>query len=170
LPDLPVKDKDDTGDDTPNGFLTPDLAADGENSGSVSDAQVSESEDVADRAASMLQGLRGDDADVERDSSLRVRRRRESADDERRLRRMRRRTAAENASADRNSTLPPVAEGNSINEGGGANDGGDEEGDEKSEKAMSERDAASTPTIIVSPTEPEFEGSPMKPKPMEIPD
>lgn len=59
---------------------------------------ISEGEDIADRAASMLQGLRGDDGDAansarpsSRDGgSLRVRRRRENADDERRNRRRRR--------------------------------------------------------------------------------
>ncbi|QIX01463.1 hypothetical protein AMS68_006980 [Peltaster fructicola] len=51
-------------------------------------AAVSEGEDVADRAASLLQGLRGDE-----DDSVRVRRRRESADDERARRRARRRAA-----------------------------------------------------------------------------
>jgi len=52
-------------------------------------------EDIADRAASLLQGLRGDgDGDgLTRDDSLRVRRRRESADDERARRRARRRGA-----------------------------------------------------------------------------
>ncbi|KAI7547193.1 FH2-domain-containing protein, partial [Hortaea werneckii] len=57
---------------------------------------VSEGEDIADRAANMLQGLRGDgeaplsEAPTNGDS-LRVRRRRESADDERSRRRARRR-------------------------------------------------------------------------------
>lgn len=55
---------------------------------------ISEGEDVAERAASMLQGLRGDgEGDSKpgsREGSLRVRRRRESADDERRNRRRRR--------------------------------------------------------------------------------
>ena len=59
---------------------------------------ISEGEDIADRAASMLQGLRGDDGDASKTrpasrdgGSLRVRRRRESvADDERRNRRRRR--------------------------------------------------------------------------------
>lgn len=48
---------------------------------------ISESEDVADRAASLMQSLRGTDGDGD---SLRVRRRRESADDERSRRRRRR--------------------------------------------------------------------------------
>ena len=59
-------------------------------------ATISEGEDIADRAASMLQGLRGDGegeplpASRDGSGSLRVRRRRESADDERRQRRRRR--------------------------------------------------------------------------------
>lgn len=63
---------------------------------------ISEGEDVAERAASLLQGLRGDgDGDSKpssRDSSLRVRRRRESADDERRNRRRRRGAGSSSAS------------------------------------------------------------------------
>ncbi|KAF2156281.1 hypothetical protein K461DRAFT_252294 [Myriangium duriaei CBS 260.36] len=53
----------------------------------------SEGEDVADRAASLLQGLRGDGEgeDVGRSDSLRIRRRRENADSERARRRERRR-------------------------------------------------------------------------------
>ena len=53
---------------------------------------ISEGEDVADRAASLMQSLRGaPDAEGSlRDDSLRVRRRRESADDERSRRRRRR--------------------------------------------------------------------------------
>ena len=54
---------------------------------------VSEGEDVADRAATLLQGLRGngEGEGIRRDESLRVRRRRESADTERTRRRERRR-------------------------------------------------------------------------------
>jgi cytokinesis protein len=167
IPDLPLKDDVEDGS---NGLLTPDNIADGEGSGSVSDAQVSESDDVADRAASMLQGLRGDgDGDVDRDSNLRVRRRRESADDERRQRRMRRRTAAESTSGDRNSALPPVQEGNSINEGpsGEAEDDGDSKdgGDDNRE-----RGSVSTPTIIVSPTYPDHDAAGSPQKPLEIHD
>ena len=57
----------------------------------VEKAEVSESEDVADRAASLLKGLRRDDTGD--DDTLHVRRRREKAQDERNARRMRRRTA-----------------------------------------------------------------------------
>ncbi|KAL2863000.1 formin sepA [Aspergillus lucknowensis] len=67
---------------------------------------VSEGEDVADRAASMLQGLR-DNPDPER-----TRRRRESAEEERRKRRLRRRNGATNGSKDSTDTTPlsPVQE------------------------------------------------------------
>lgn len=77
---------------------------------------VSEGEDIADRAASLLQGLRGDGPDGEpplRDDSLRVRRRRESADDER-TRRRRRRAAA--GSRDDTAPATPILE----EEGGAA--------------------------------------------------
>ncbi|KAJ5092289.1 hypothetical protein NUU61_007159 [Penicillium alfredii] len=68
-----------------NGHLSPPIAEDEEGG-----KEVSEGEDVADRAASMLLGLRSNsDASGERQ-----RRRRESADEERRNRRMRRRTGA----------------------------------------------------------------------------
>lgn len=74
-------------------------------------APASESEDVADRAASLLQGLRGDEVgdggvgSVGRDDSLRVRRRRESADDERQRRRAARRRAG-NSSVDAAASGP----------------------------------------------------------------
>ena len=63
---------------------------------------VSESEDVADRAATLLQGLRGDSAlgdAADGNDGLRVRRRRESADEERRNRRLKRRTAQQSSSS-----------------------------------------------------------------------
>ncbi|KAL1998084.1 hypothetical protein VTN02DRAFT_62 [Thermoascus thermophilus] len=97
-------DKAPTGNDT--GLLSPessqpdDAKADNNsNNNSKEDAQdshVSEGEDIADRAASMLQGLRGNsDADGER-----ARRRRESAEDERRNRRLRRRNGGASGSKD----------------------------------------------------------------------
>jgi cytokinesis protein len=63
----------------------------------------SESKDVADRAASLLQGLRGE-GDAEGDDTVRVRRRRESADDERKNRRSRRRVATSANTSE--TTLP----------------------------------------------------------------
>ncbi|KAK2749420.1 hypothetical protein FQN57_006354 [Myotisia sp. PD_48] len=77
-------------------------------SASTKENQPSESEDVADRAASMLQGLRGD-----KGSDGNRTRRRDSAEEARRSRRMRRRPAAagsvkkETNDAD---PLPPVPE------------------------------------------------------------
>ncbi|KAK5122867.1 hypothetical protein LTR85_003782 [Meristemomyces frigidus] len=70
---------------------------------------VSEGEDVADRAASLLNGLRGNgDGGLSeapsRDESLRVRRRRESADDERSRRRARRRAGGTS------TDTPPAAQ------------------------------------------------------------
>jgi len=94
------------------GFLSGEDASILENGGAAS-----EGEDIADRAATLLQGLRGG-GDVEggvagggggdgvlsqtpaRDESLRVRRRRESADDERTRRRARRRAAGTSATSD----------------------------------------------------------------------
>lgn len=75
------------------GLLSPPVPE--SESGSIGkESQVSESEDVADRAASMLQGLR-DNTDGER-----TRRRRETAEDERRKRRLRRRNGTTSGSKD----------------------------------------------------------------------
>lgn len=85
-----------------NGLLSPPNPEEGE------EGQVSEGEDVADRAASMLLGLRSNsDANGERQ-----RRRRESADEERRNRRMRRRNGTTSGSKDSadGSGLPTVLE------------------------------------------------------------
>ena len=79
---------------------------------------ISEGEDVAERAASMLQGLRGNtDGDADggrpgsRDGNLRVRRRRESANDERQNRRSRRRGRESSSTAgDEAETLSPRQE------------------------------------------------------------
>jgi cytokinesis protein len=72
---------------------------------------VSEGEDIADRAANLLQGLRSNNTDTDEE---RTRRRRESAEDERRARRlrMRSRNAATNGSKDSADglVLPSVRE------------------------------------------------------------
>lgn len=90
-----------------NGLLSPPITVEGEQG---TKEQISEGEDVADRAASMLLGLRSNsDATGER-----ARRRRESADEERRQRRMRRRNGATTGSKDSadgsGSGLAPVQE------------------------------------------------------------
>lgn len=66
---------------------------------------ISEGEDVADRAASLLQGLRGgDDEPPLRDDNLRVRRRRDHADSERERRRRRRAPGTSTTADDRPQT------------------------------------------------------------------
>ena len=119
-------------------FLSPDAATNGD--GEKMDP-ISEGEDVAERAASMLQGLRGDgDGDGARpgsrdgSGSLRVRRRRESADDERRNRRRRRARESSSTDGGEGATLSPKYEGETIpeiKEPDDEEDGGDEaEGEE----------------------------------------
>ncbi|KAJ5246900.1 FH2-domain-containing protein [Penicillium chermesinum] len=88
-----------------HGLLSPPLAQEDGEEGTKE--AHSEGEDVADRAASMLQGLRSNsDAGGER-----LRRRRESADEERRNRRARRRNGATAGSKDSaDGGLPSVPE------------------------------------------------------------
>jgi cytokinesis protein len=110
------------------------------------DTQVSESEDVADRAANMLQGLRGDGEG----GGERARRRRESAEDERRNRRMRRRTAQTSGSKDSGdgSGLPSLKEIDPKADGAGA--------DESALLSPSDPDSSfaspTMPSIVVSST------------------
>lgn len=72
---------------------------------------TSEGEDIADRAASLLQGLRrdgeGGGEGLGPSESLRVRRRREGADEERQRRRERRRRGGAAAAADANASASP---------------------------------------------------------------
>ncbi|QQK45457.1 Cytokinesis protein SepA/Bni1 [Penicillium digitatum] len=77
-----------------NGLLSPPATADED---SKQETHVSEGEDVADRAASLLLGLR---SNSDAGGGERQRRRRESADEERRNRRMRRRNPATSGSKD----------------------------------------------------------------------
>lgn len=88
-----------------SGLLSPPIPEEGEEGSQ--ETQVSEGEDVADRAATMLMGLRSNsDASGERQ-----RRRRESADDERRNRRARRRNGTFSGSKDSaDGGLPTVQE------------------------------------------------------------
>ncbi|MCJ1433773.1 hypothetical protein MMC27_003138 [Xylographa pallens] len=113
MPDLAELAKGDVADDDTSGtLLTPTIAEAPEKEG----REVSEGEDVADRAASMLLGLRGDGPadgdDLSQSGSIRVRRRRESADVERRDRRRRRTPAGSgsiNANAGSETGLPGAA-------------------------------------------------------------
>lgn len=93
--------------DDENGLLSPPIT---EEEGNKQEGQVSEGEDVADRAASLLLGLR---SNSDAGGGERQRRRRESADEERRNRRMRRRnptTSGSKDSADGASGLATVQE------------------------------------------------------------
>ena len=118
---------------------------------------TSEGEDIADRAASMLQGLRGNGDDdgssgggggSERGDSLRVRRRRESADDERAKRRARRRAQGTS-----------VSEARIPEEEGSAPDGKTVETaievpDDGEERTGSMDGGLPTPTTVVVPPSP----------------
>ena len=110
---------------------------------------TSEDEDIADRAASLLQGLRGAGEGIvseapSRDESLRVRRRRETADDERTRRRERRRRAGTSTDAGAHSTT--IEETETLNE---------EENEEESRRSSGERQLLTSPvpeTIVVPPS------------------
>lgn len=125
IPDLPgMEDGDATNDNTsvppsPEKEKIPE-----EQSGANSEA-----EDVADRAATLLQGLRGDGEteDVGRSDSLRVRRRRENADSERARRRERRR-AGNRESVD-DTMLQQDANGEAEDDEHPTVNGDDEDGD-----------------------------------------
>lgn len=139
---------DDKGDNTTGsdgGLLTP--KSPGED-GSTSGQEISEGEDIADRAASMLQGLRGNN-----DTDSQRARRRGSAEDERRQRRMRRRNGATSGSKDSadGSTLSPVQEPPSPAKTDMA-----ETDDSALLSPTKDQDSSSqpplTPSIIVSPT------------------
>lgn len=151
IPDMGDLTKDSEGEDMGKTILSPESTISGEGTESkLNDmATISEGEDIADRAASMLQGLRGD-GDTEstigsQSGSIRVRRRRESADDERRSRRRRRGAATSSSIEDREGTLSPGLETTQEVLSEEANDG----------------NKVSTPTTVVSPPSPD--GSRFKP-------
>lgn len=140
LGDLTKGSEDEDGEKSvrPERALSGDMVAD--RTGEM--AAISEGEDVAERAASMLQGLRGD-ADAEarpgsRDGSLRVRRRGESVDDDKRTRRRRRGggSSGNAGSEDRDSSIPTTVS---------------QDPDSIPEETLS----VTTPTTIISPPSPE---------------
>ena len=120
---------------------------------------TSEGEDIADRAASMLQGLRGDGEGSDgpaRDDSLRVRRRRESADDERAKRRARRRAAGTSTSTDLGSGSGAPGQRQSVipEEGETVETTVDAPGSEDGERMGSRDGKLPTPTTVVVPPSP----------------
>ena len=118
IPDLAEVSNSGTENEEPDKALLSPTAAINEDAASEKMEPISEGEDVAERAASMLQGLRGNadgDADAgrpgSRDGSLRVRRRRESANDERQNRRIRRKVRESSSTAgDEAEALSPRQE------------------------------------------------------------
>jgi cytokinesis protein len=94
-----------------NGMLAPSSTTDAHDT--PAEDAISEGEDIADRAASLLQGLRGEGENEggAKDDSIRVRRRRESADEERNRRRARRRAAGTSTENAGQSTITEEAEG-----------------------------------------------------------
>ena len=161
------------GDTSEHGVLGPNGNT-GEAIPTIPENEIAETDDVADRAANMLQGLRGDgdgDDTGSRDGGLRVRRRRESSNDERNNRR-RRRTAASSSSGsvDHDPRSPSSAtEPDKIIEESVGDDACRSLSERRNEDGGAEReslDHPATPTTIVSPPSPDG----TQEKPVEIPD
>ncbi|SMY28523.1 unnamed protein product [Zymoseptoria tritici ST99CH_1A5] len=146
-----------------DGLLKPDGAvagnsplANGENVEGT--GATSEGEDIADRAASLLQGLRGDGSEGglsevptrDETGSLRIRRRRERADDERAERRARRRGQGA-GSGDAGEAKEAAAQEVVKEEGGG------EEATEKVEGEGEEAAGTEAPITVVVPPSPKLE-------------
>jgi cytokinesis protein len=170
LPDLPLK------DGVPTEENNGGLASLGEKvnedhlgaeDGASGKGDVSESEDVADRALRALQEMRSSAAPSNGGDEIDVRRRREGADEERKNRRMRRRTAQQTGSSAVRDSLQSPTENKVVDE-----DGNDQrpstagttvdEGASSSSPTEANRSSGGTlsptwssqppPSIIVSPT------------------
>lgn len=105
--------------------------------------------DVADRAAAMLEGLQGSSG-LNKDGSLSVRRRRESADSEREQRRRRRQQARSSEKTEDGALLSPPPPSTIPEE--------DDDGDGNSERrgsVVSADNDVTTPVTIVHPPSPE---------------
>jgi len=164
IPDIPGKRSEDSEDqEDDKNLLSPESAASGDLQGDrkAELAAISEGEDVAERAASLLQGLRGDGDTADgrpgsKDGSLRVRRRRESANDERRTRRRRTgASAGSGGSEDRDNAMSPTEP-----------DPIPEEPPDHGRRLVTQDPEATTLTTFVSPPSPEG----TEKKPVEISD
>ena len=149
----------DTGDnESDSSLLSPTMPPAPEDGSATPSAEdgVSEGEDIADRAASLLQGLRGDGESETpgRDDSLRVRRRRESADDERAKRRAQRRTAQASTTTGGTEPAPTtIAEETEARDSDAApHDEGS--GGENNSSRSSQGSQLPTPTTVVVPPSP----------------
>ena len=171
VPDIADLTKSDA--DTADTSLLDPTSNTGDAISTIPENEVAETEDVADRAANMLQGLRGDgDGDDigSRDGSLRVRRRRESSNDERKDRR-RRRTAASASSGtadhDPRSSSSITEPGTIMEEPAGeACHSRSESRNARGSADQDMPDTPATPTTIVSPPSPYGTQN----KPLEIDD
>ena len=156
IPDLSDLAKNGSEDeDTDRGLLSPTATTNGEMSDKME--PISEGEDVAERAASMLQGLRGDgDGDSarpgSRDGSLRVRRRRESANDERQNRRRRRARESSSTTGDEDELLSPRQITDPMPE---IKEPDDEDAGDEGQKPRDEDGTPPPPKTIVVPPSPE---------------
>ena len=157
IPDLGDLTKIGSGDDEiDHSLLDPNAAANGGSGDKME--PISEGEDVAERAASMLQGLRGDgDADSagpggrDGSGSLRVRRRRESADSERQNRRKRRVRESSSTAGDEGDTLSTKLDGENIPEIKEL----DDEDDRRDETADGNNKPVPPPETVIVPPSPE---------------
>ncbi|KAF2097169.1 hypothetical protein NA57DRAFT_77423 [Rhizodiscina lignyota] len=153
---------------TTSGIVSPSLNGDGE--GSV-DGEGAVDADVADRAASLLQGLRSGEVSETPEDVLRVRRRRESADEERARRRRRRQQGASDQSVGSSTSAAGLMSPTAIQEEAEAEDAStaDGEGDatiladearpppvdvEMSPPPSQHGEMPLTPVTIVSPPSP----------------
>lgn len=165
MPDLADLTKDET-DITDTGLKSP-VSNSGDHIGTIPEHEVPEGEDVADRAANMLQGLRGDadgDDSIPRDSSLRVRRRRESADDERRNRRRRRTVASGSGGSGDHEHISSTSGSGTITEEPAVETSDLIDETNKGSGNPGKGPDVSTPTTVVSPPSPDG----TEDKPVEI--
>lgn len=116
------------------------LSAQGETDTGSRDAPISDGEDIADRAANLLQGLRNNTEDDEE----RARRRRENAEEERRARRQRMRARSGVASGSKDS-----ANGSLAKEPTSPKESKDHK-DDPSQSPPPPATTVSTPAIVVS--------------------
>ena len=167
IPDLGDLTKNSSGDDedVERKLLDPSSAADGADNLEP----ISEGEDIADRAATLLEGLRKDgDGDTtvgrrgsqDSSGSLRVRRRRESADVERASRRRRRaRDSTTPADEDDALTSPPGTADETPKADAIPEEPDEEEADEEdtlmAEDVSADQKSPPLPQTVVSPPSPE---------------
>lgn len=153
IPDLTIKD----GLEESRGIVVPVDKANEDGlstDGASGKGDVSESEDVADRALRALQEMRSSAPSTNGDE-IDVRRRRDGADEERKARRMRRRTAQQStSSAARDSVQSPTDSqpDSRIGNLDGVNDEFSPTEDKRSSGTLSPVSMQPPPAIIVSPT------------------